>query len=372
MFQQGDMIMTLSNLIFRNVTSFASIFMLSVVFLSGCGGDGDGEVADVPATVPDQLSYEIKQAENIELVIDQAGDTVTISSAFLTGSYNRITEAFTLEPIGPAMSVSAPAFLDGLLSTEFNSYVLQVKEALAWVGDGSPTSGEFELRDDQVLQRLIRVSVSQAGVVINYFEDVETGNSVSKNYTWDQFDELFENTSEEDYFRIAAFGYNVLHFMYEQSEIVITALELISENDIQLEETGTVEQNCDTYPLPPLPAVSYDPGLIKVNWYDADNSISIGPGDTVYLGFIECWDNDETDTIDTFFDGTVNMVNYTEVENAGVVTRIGFEPSASGTGGIQYDYLDITETETTGSNVVFVTSETLTLSGGFSMVFTSP
>jgi hypothetical protein len=270
------------------------------------------------------------------------------------------------------MTVSAPAFLDGLLNTDFNEYILQVNEALAWTGDGSPTSGEFDIRDP-VVQALIRVNITPTGVDLAYYSsgdpnDPPTG---SESLTWDQFDDLF-GSAAPDYQQIAAFAHNVLHFMFEQGGLVIQALELISENDIQLEETGTVEQNCDSYPQPPLPAVAYDPGLIKVNWYDADNSIDLGPGDTVHLGFIECWDNDETDTIDTFYDGTVNLVNYTEVENAGVVTRIGFEPSASGTGGIQYDYLDITETETTGSNVVFVTSETLTLSGGFSMIFTSP
>jgi hypothetical protein len=370
------MIMQLSNYNFRNVTIFPGIFVLAALLLGGCGSDGDGEAVDTPATVPDLLNYEIRQVYDTydtKLDIEQEGKLVTIESTLLTGSYRRSTEEFTLlsSPV-PLMSVSAADFLDSLMSGELNNFSLAVNTTFEWVGDGSPTSGEFDLRVGGVNQ--IRVTVNpdvnngQAGVDITELPD-----GVPTSVTWEEFDDLF-GSAAPDYQQVAAFAHSLLRFMYEQGELVILALELISENDIQLEETGTVEQYCDSYsPLIPSYAVSYDPGLIRVNWYDADNSIDLGPGDTVYLGFIECWDNDETDSIDTFYDGTINLVNYTEVENAGVVIRIGFEPSsATEPGGIQYDYLDITETETTGSNVVFATTETLTLSGGFGMVFTSP
>jgi hypothetical protein len=248
-----------------------------------------------------------------------------------------------------------------------------VKTASTWVGDDNPTSGVFEIYDDDV--RKIRVSVNGTfGVDIIYWPFGEDFPSKTvPTVAWKDFDGLFDDTNAAAYARIASFAYGMLRFMYEQGGLVIQGLELISENDTLLEETGTVEQSCDTfYPLTPTPPVSYDPGLVRVNWYDADNSISLGPGDTVYLGFIECWVDDKTDTIDTFYDGTINLVNYTEVQSGGVVTRIGFEPSASADGGIYFDYFDITETETMPPNVIIKTGETITLSGGFSMVFTTP
>lgn len=360
------------------VTTFL-ILVLSVVY--GCSSDGDDEPVQIPATVPDLLNYEIRQSTGVALNLTQASADATVTSALLTGTFNRITEAFTLNVQPAAMVVSAADFLSALDTAlgggniNFSDYSLHVTGAAIWVGDGNPISGEFDIFDDAV--RKITVSVNpdvnngMPGVDITYWPNGEgnPGSSVT-SLTWVELDAVFDEPGAEAYARIAAFAYSMLRFMYEQGELVILALEFLGDNDALLESTGSVEESCDTFPLAPSSPV-LDPGMSTVSWYDASFNNDLGPGDTFYLDFIECWDDDETDSFDTLYDGTVNFVNYTEVESGGVVTRIGFEPTA-GPGGIDYDYLEITETETTLSEVLLEFNETITLNGGFSMVFTSP
>jgi len=351
---------------------------------AGCSSGGDGDVVDIPATVPDVLNYEMRQGTEDSLVLSQ-NSQATITSTLLTGSYNRITQAFTLNVQPEAMAVAAPGFLSTLDTelgndidevVDFSHYSLHVTTAFAWVGDDNPTSGEFDIRDapDPVRKITVRVipdadGMGTPGVEIILVPASPPSQSISM--TWAEFDSIFAEPTAEPYARIAAFAHSMLRFMYDQGELVILALEFISENDTLMEQIGTIEESCDTYPLPPDPPPTVIPGMSTVGWYDANNDIGLGPGDTVYLGFTECWDDDPIDDFDTLYDGGVNLVNFTEVESGGVLTRIGFEPSG-GPGGVQFDYLEITETETTMTNVVIATMETITVHGWFSIVFTSP
>lgn len=368
----------------RQVFAITALVVLILSVNAGCSSGGDGDVVDIPATVPDVLNYEMRQGTEDSLVLSQ-NSQATITSTLLTGSYNRITQAFTLNVQPEAMSVAAPDFLSTLDTelgndigevVDFSHYSLHVTTAFAWVGDDNPTSGEFDIRDapDPVRKITVRVipdadGMGTPGVEIILVPASPPSQSISM--TWAEFDSIFAEPTAEPYARIAAFAHSMLRFMYDQGELVILALEFISENDTLMEQIGTIEESCDTYPLPPDPPPTVIPGMSTVGWYDANNDIGLGPGDTVYLGFTECWDDDPIDDFDTLYDGGVNLVNFTEVESGGVLTRIGFEPSG-GPGGVQFDYLEITETETTMTNVVIATMETITVHGWFSIVFTSP
>ena len=99
----------------RHINSITWIVLLAVLSLASCGGGGDGgDVVDTPATIPDVLNHEIKQADDTDLVIVQSESSVTITSALLTGTFDRTNDDFTLVPFGPAMVVNAASFLDGL------------------------------------------------------------------------------------------------------------------------------------------------------------------------------------------------------------------------------------------------------------------
>ncbi len=372
--------------VFKHVYTISSLIMLMLLLMitTSCSSSDGGGSVNIQATVPDQLSYEIRQVAGISLSLEQAGAQATITSTLLTGTFNRITEAFTLNTQPAAMTVSAMGFL-GLLDAalgsgiDFSNYSLHVTTAAAWVGDGNPTSGEFEIFDNDF--RKITVTVNPnvnnsgiAGVDIIYWPDGEgsPGTSQSISVTWDIFDGVFDDNGAAAYARIASFAYSALRFMYEQGEIVILSLEAIGDFDTLLEQQGSVAESCDTYPFPPDQPVP-DPGMSVLTWSDASLDGELGPGDSFSWNLTQCWDDDETDTIDQLLHGVINLAGYTEVVNAGIITRIGFEPF-NGPGGIDFVGLELTETDTdaNANQVIFDISDKATLNGGFSMVFTSP
>lgn len=366
-------------LILRQVFAITALAVVMLSMNTGCSSSGDGDAVDIPATIPDVLNYEINQGAGILLKLNQGGDAI-VTSTRLTGTFNRITQAFTLNVQSPAMSVSADYFLTDL-DTElgndigevvnFSDYSLHVKTASTWIGNDNPTSGVFEIYDDAV--RKIRVSVNgTTGVDIIYWPFGEGFPSETiPTVAWGDFDGLYDDTNAAAYARVASFAFSMLRFMYEQGELVILALEFIGDNDTLIEQIGSIEESCDTYPFAPLPPPTVIPGMSRVSWSDASHDNSLGAGDTFYLDFTECWDDDPNNDFDTLYNGTVNFVNYTEVQSGGVLTRIGFEPGTV-PGGVDFESLKITETETTLSNVLIADTETITLTGGFSMVFTSP
>ena len=354
---------------------FVSAFLLLTISLTtGCGGDGDdGEVFSPPAIVPDQLNYEISQGAGLQLTLT-LNPSATITSTLLRGTFNRGTEAFTLDSLGQVMQVSAGDFLaelDAFLDegVAFSNYQLHVISAAAWTGDNDPTSGEFEVVSADQLHRInIKVNNALPGVDITYLPNGSQPDSVQ--LTWQAFNDAFGNPEQgKEYAAIASFANAVLRLVYEQGGLVILTLELIDENAATMEAVGTIVEPWDAFPFPADDPTVVNPGESRISWQDVDNDQSIGSGDTVFVDFFDCW-IDDASTSDTLFSGGIKFVNFIEEQSGGVITRAGFELVGGDHG---FDFLRITETETdTQLGVVSIDPNTITLTGGFSMVFTSP
>lgn len=357
-------------LFFRQIATLTTLLAVILSMAVGCSSDDDGDAVEISGTVPNLLNYAITQDTGTFMTLTQ-NPSATLSSASLIGTFNRTTEEFTLSAQQPAvMAVSAADFLTALDTAlgggvSFSNYQLHVITAATWTGDNDPTSGEFDIVSADQLHRInVKVNNTLPGVDITYLPNGTQTDFVS--LTWEQFDAVFDNPGTDPYAGIASFANSMLRFVYEQGELVIFALEFLGENDVILETSGTIVEDCDTFPVlqPPLPTVS-NPGTSMVSWTDVDNDNSISSGDTLYLDFVECWDDDETDDFDTLFDRGITFSNYIENQVGDVITRVGFA-------GIDFTGLSITETEATPTNIVIVNAETITLTGGFSMVFTSP
>jgi hypothetical protein len=279
------------------------------------------------------------------------------------------------------MSVSASDFLadlDTQLVANFSEYAMQVVDPAAWVGNGDPVSGKFDIYDDAVRKITVTVNPSVnasgiAGVDITFWPDGGEGSSQSVSVTWQQLEGLFDDESAEPYARVAAFAYSVMRFMYEQGDLVIRTLEYIAENDTLLQQQAMVSESCDAYPLAPVPSVA-DPGMSTLNWVDDSLNNELGGGDSFFWIFDQCWSDDETDNIDLLFDGKLDMLNYAESVTNDVITRIGFEAGDNNQSGVVYDDLVLTETETdtNSASVILKVADAVTLNGGFDMIFFTP
>jgi hypothetical protein len=342
---------------------FLPLFIVSLT--TGCSSESesDGEAIVQSGTVPNLLNYNISQETGVLMTLSQ-NPSATMTSAALTGSYDRITETFTLNAQPTAvMVVSASEFLSSL-DNAFSDYQLRVTTTATWVGDGIPTAGAFEIISGDQLQTItVNVNSSQTGVDIS----LSPGGDPD-SLTWEEFDSAFDNTQLPAYQQIAAFAYGFLRVVYEQSGLVIQALEFLSENDVILETSGSIVETCDTFPFPADDPTVTNPGTSMVSWTDVDNDQGISSGDRVFVDFVDCWDDDPTDTIDTLLNGGIKFENYIEVLSGDVITRVGFDFVGGDHG---FDFLRITETDTQ-PDVVVIEPDTISLTGGFSMVFTAP
>jgi hypothetical protein len=360
-------------LFFKQLSVFTSLLVLVSVMVTGCSSsDDDGDVVGIPGTVPNLLNYEISQASGVFMTL-AVNPEATVSSMLLNGTLDRTSEIITLNAQTlPAMVVSAAGFLISF-DPSFNDYQLRVISAATWTGDGDPTSGEFDIVSANELDTIkVKVNNTIPGVDVTYLPNGVEATSIP--LTWQEFNDAFDNPQAgEEFAAVASFATSLLRFVYVQGDLVVQTLEFIGENSDLMEAIGTVEDSCDMFPanLPPDIIVA-NPGSFTVGWNDENNDISISSGDKVYLDFFECWVNEESDPVARLYNRGITFNNYTEVQSGNVITRVGFESPDGIVAGMVFDFLEITETEDNGINTVISSDNTITVSGGFSMVFTAP
>jgi hypothetical protein len=338
----------------------------------GCSSDDDGDAVSVPGTVPNPLNYEISQVSGVSMTL-AVNPEATVSSMLMNGTLDRTSEIITLSAqTPPAMVVSAADFLRSI-DPLFNDYQLRVISAATWTGDSNPTSGEFEILSSSSPDTInLKINNTIPGVDVTYLQN---GTEVdSTPLTWQEFNDAFDNpVVNKEYAAVASFANSLLRFVYEQGDLVVQTLEFIGENSDRMEAIGTVGEDCDMFPvnLPPDIIVA-NPGSFTVGWNDENNDTSIGTGDRVDLAFFECWVNEESDPVARLYNRGITFNNYTEVQSGNMITRVGFESPDGVIAGMVFDFMEITETEDNGINTVISSDNRITVSGGFSMVFTAP
>jgi hypothetical protein len=359
-------------LFFRQIPTLATLLTVILFVVVGCGSDDDGEAASLPGTVPNLLNYEISQVSGVSMTL-AVNPEATVSSMLMNGTLDRSSDNITLNAqTPPAMVVSAADFLRSI-DPLFNDYQLRVISATTWTGSGDPTSGEFEIVSSSSPDSInVKVDNTIPGVVVT---DIPSGGGlVSVPLEWQEFRDAFDNpVVNQEFAAVASFANTVLRLVYEQGELVVQTLEFIGDNSDRMEDIGTVGEDCDMFPvnLPPDIEVA-DPGSFTVGWNDADNDQGISSGDRVDLAFFDCWVNEETDPVAKLYDRGITFNNYTEVQSGNEITRVGFESPDGVIAGMVFDFMEITETEDNGINTVISSDNTITVSGGFSMVFTAP
>ncbi|MGD8569005.1 MAG: hypothetical protein PVJ39_13035 [Gammaproteobacteria bacterium] len=200
-------------------------------------------------------------------------------------------------------------------------------------------------------------------------------------YTWDEFDQLLDastNTVEQ----LAAFGFQVLDFLFGQVDYVTEVLGLIDEHAADLEQAASIQEMCDAFSDAGLTAPANiagrtvpDQGIRSLSWVDTNSNGSLGPGDSFTGTLNECWFNDPTDVAE-LLNGTANFLGYVENvdQNREVITAIGFTsvtPPPPDPGGVFYTDFTISETEEASPGTAEI-NNVIGLEGGISIMFTEP
>ncbi|MBN2720350.1 MAG: hypothetical protein JXR72_04520, partial [Proteobacteria bacterium] len=239
--------------------------------------------------------------------------------------------------------------------------------------EDAPTSGEVWVRSSigDTTSRIIityNPNVEETGFdgvdLVYTPNESDPGDSESSSYNWEEFEELLENPKASEWEQKASFAFNILIFIYDQMEHVISAFELIDDNESRLLSVNPITEYCDAFSAADLTAPEGvdDQGTAEFDW---EESGEVGPGDNFSLFFTDCWQNDPADDMDDLLQGGLDFTGYIEnivpIGDDEVLTSIGFE---------EVEFMDLVLGETyTDGDACFLEDNPTTITGTFGIYF---
>ena len=347
------------------------LLLLPAIIGVGCSGSGDGGIAPIPdpgpgpVTVLDVYEYTIADLTGVATPLSvsfsegaAAFQVQLILGNSLRGTVNTVTDAFTLDS-SSSFTVNSDLG-DPLLGT----FDVNVTVTLDLPADSVPAAGEWQV----VFPPVNPSETITVTVVTGFLEGAELSlnGGAQLFFTWEELEDLLGDAAAPDWQQRAALSALVAEFMLGQADEVIEILALI---DDPLEINNPLIVMCDAFPGTPPPGV-LNQGMFELTWL---GSGEIMPGDSFDWNFTDCWFTDPGDN-DELINGGVDLLGYNEVVDASnTLTRIGFETVGQILGGVIYDNLTVAETEESSPGIfTIVPSGTITIIGGFSIVFAEP
>jgi len=341
------------------------------VFLISCSGGGDsGGVA------PNDDSSESDLLPLYDLVIAGVGDGITavVNESDATHTI-RINPTLT-EGAGLAATLNCDVNTEnceiGSIKTDtkievydlgetlFGNFVIRVMETLSLLGSENPTTGLIQITAGADIIELNITTCNTAPGVNILLNDTALGC-----YPWPDFENLDEIPEAAPAEKIAVFAFDMIDFIFYQANFANNSFDSIG--DSIREAGGSKDFNCDAFNnrgLSVQPGIP-NQGIFNFSWVDDNSNNIVGSGDRFQLNFTECWLGD-LDDID-LYNGAIDLNDYTIMMNSqGVITRMGFEG-----GGVIYNGFEMTEAFVDGNNV-FPNNTTISLSGGFTIVYSEP
>jgi len=345
----------------------AGIYMLGVlgIVASGGGGsdDGDDEIiiqALYNFTIGGPLPDDPANNSNIDIDIQGAFTLMTEPNVVGTIICDQVTEVCELQTVENPSSVLIDDRSDTLFAGEI---ILTVSDF--WVfasGSDQPSSGGLLIDRPGSSDITVEVTNCAGGSVL------VTIDATSTCYSWDDFEDLAEDPGASDA-ALASLALEVIAFTVDQALDTLDIFPLIVD-DVFADLGNPITESCDTWlggwPVnPPL-----KPGFFTFSWSDDSGNGQVGPGDSFSQAFNECWFGDPNDD-GILLDGSIDYVGYTQViDQNGLLTRIGFETAAQGSGKIGGVALNsLVLTETTENNNIITTEDPITLTGRYLIVF---
>jgi hypothetical protein len=363
--------------LFKHQRVLFMILSLSVLILaSSCGGgggggdsdDGGGDGGGQPLS---QYGFGLSPLADKPLTLSATLDSQPISATLekgsegetFNGTYDIASETITMR--ASFVKVTTTGMWDPPLNTLWIR-ITNEKPIIMPLGN-NPTQGTLTVgvggNPSEGFEYTFTITITGTGVLL------EREGFVSKEYTWDLFGELL-GTDALDWEKQASFASSIINFIFNQLNFDINAITMIEENDTVLEKKS-VTVDGDTF-LGTPPAGHAVKGTLTLSCPDGN----VGPGGDFSEVFHDYWVNDPLDDIDYLYNGSVSFVGFLENSDAvrGVITSIGFVPNPGEPGGVLFDGdgLTIYETEETSGVFSINDAATITITGGYSIMFFEP
>jgi len=381
-----------SRAIFIRYLGLLTVLIFGVISILGTSGsDDDGGNGDTSIGLLSTYDY------NIGRGIDANGNesngiTVSVpvnsSTLSLRVDPHPVVGTFQCDPATEECGlarINPGTFLDVFDETtplSVGDLQIQITEQVIIGVSGLPVIGRIQIESVAAPDGLgegfiiIEMGSCMGGAGVNIYHN----DTMVRCYTWNDFEQLFD-TSTDPVEQLAAFGYQVIEFLFGQVEFITSILGAIDENAALLQQAGTIDEMCDAFSAAGLTAPTNitgrtvpDQGMRTLSWIDANSNNVLGPGDDFVGTLNECWFNDPTDNVDELLNGSGSFRGYVENidMNREVITALGFTsvmPPAPG--GVFYTDFTISETEEATPGTAEITS-VIGLGGGISIMFTEP
>jgi len=346
-------------------------------FSFGCSSsssdDDDAGGEGLSLSLPSMLNYSVGEQGSIEndllsasmgslaISIVEGPDFPGQPAISMIGTYDTQTGATTLSG-GSSMWIDTGEIYEDEL---FKKMMVKVPEGVvvSWVGEDNPTQGEFliELRPGEgedpdygaILARVNPdVSAGEPGVDIFTLLNIDSALSYKDSFTWEEFEDLEDDETAEDYEKIASFCYGVWQTIFERVGNCFATVVLLHENSATLESAGSISSMPMGDPLP-----GSGTGTGDLSWTDSSANGEIGPDDDFTLTLTNVWEDDEYDDIDDLYNGDVlfSLMELNIDETRSLITSIG--------GDFVFEDLSIQETK----DDVPVSGSVVTFNGGFNV-----
>jgi len=330
---------------------------------SGGGGDDDDDEIIIQALYNFAIGGPIPDdpGNNSTIGIDKQGEFAVSTEPNLVGTVlcDQVTQVCELQTIDPPSSIIMTGDYDIQITVEsFWNYGIQ--------GSDRPFDGRIRIA--RMVGPDILAEVMDCGGSPGV--DVQgTSDDTNGCYPWDNFEDLADNPGDSDA-ALASLAWEAIAFTVDQALITLEIFPLIVD-DVFAVLGNPITESCETWlggwPVNP-PALN--PGFFTFGWSDDSLNGQVGSGDSFSQTFNECWFGDPNDD-GTLLDGSIDYVGYTQViDQNGLLTRIGFETAAQGSGkigGVAFNSLVLTET--TENNDIITTEDPITLTGRYLIVF---
>jgi hypothetical protein len=336
--------------------------LMSIVATNGGGGLIE-EIAEQEPTLLPSYAYSISALPGLLnpllVTLETDGDPAVISIDLgntVTGTVETELDAND-NLVFPARTVAAGSSMGVAVSVDpFGSFDIDVVTDLDVVLEDPPSAGEIEI-----------ISASETSVVTFVATGVELGLSgtVPVFFTWDDFGALLENDTVPDWQRRASLGVLALEYVYIRAFAVIGVLGQIDDRLVSANPRIVM---CAAFTGSPPPGVLAQ-GLSTLTWL---GSGSLQPGQDFRWEFTDCRIDDPSTDRDELLNGGIDLLGYSRVVSNNVLTRIGFEPTQTGDGGVVFDDFVIQPlAQDSFGNFVFDGGRER-LGGGFVVVLSAP